>query len=83
MYQEFSDLTSKGQMSIIEQLERLKLFHLQVDKASNEGSILVIGDMNINLQQWDDSKYYLKKLAEEYQSMIGECGLELIDFGIT
>ena len=83
MYQEFSDLTSKGQMSIIEQLERLKLFHLQVDKVSKEGSILVIGDMNINLEQWDDSKYYLKKLAEEYQSMIGECGLELIDFGIT
>lgn len=70
-------------MSIIEQLERLKLFHLQVDKVSKEGSILVIGDMNINLEQWDDSKYYLKKLAEEYQSMIGECGLELIDFGIT
>ena len=70
-------------MSIIEQLERLKLFHLQVDKVSKEGSILVIGDMNINLEQWNDSKYYLKKLAEEYQSMIGECGLELIDFGIT
>ena len=70
-------------MSINEQLERLKLFHLQVDKVSKEGSILVIGDMNINLEQWDDSKYYLKKLAEEYQSMIGECGLELIDFGIT
>ena len=54
-----------------------------MDKVSKEGSILVIGDMNINLEQWDDSKYYLKKLAEEYQSMIGECGLELIDFGIT
>ena len=39
--------------------------------------------MNIDIQNWENSTYYLKKVAEEYQSLLGECGLELINFGIT
>ena len=70
-------------MSITQQLERLELLHSQIEKASKEGLILIIGDMNINLQKWEDPKYYQKQQAEKYQSIIGECGLEIIDFGIT
>ena len=33
MYYEFSDLTIKGQMSVNEQLERLKLFHSRLHLA--------------------------------------------------
>ena len=82
-YREFSDLTKKGQLTINEQIERLKILHLQLQKASKEGLIVILGDMNINLEQWEDSTYYLKKIAEEYQLLIGQCGLELLDFGIT
>ena len=57
--------------------------HAQIEQASKEGLILVIGDMNIDFQKWENSSYYLKKLAEAYQFMIGECGLEPINFGIT
>ena len=39
--------------------------------------------MNIDFEKWEDSSYYLKKIAEEYQSMIGNCGLEPLKFGIT
>jgi hypothetical protein len=40
--------------------------------------------MNIDLEKWeDDPKYYQKQQAEKYQSLIGECGLEIISFGIT
>ena len=39
--------------------------------------------MNIDLEKWEDLKYYQKKQAEKYQSLIGECGLEIISFGIT
>merc|ERR1712025_28895 len=42
-----------------------------------------MGDMNIDLLNWENSKYYLKKVAEEYQSLIGELGLEIFNFGIT
>ena len=80
---EFNDLTGEGQMSITQQLERLELLHSQIEKASKEGLILIIGDMNIDLQKWEDPKYYQKQQAEKYQSIIGESGLEVIDFGIT
>ena len=83
IYREFSDLTSRGQLTIEQQLENWKIFHSQVEKASTEGLILGIGDMNIDLEKLEESTYYLKKLAEEHQSMIGECGLELLNFGIT
>ena len=82
-YREFNDLTGKGPMSIEQQLEKLELLHTQIEKASKEGLILIIGDMNIDLQKWEEPKYYQKKQAEKYQSIIGECGLEIIDFGIT
>ena len=78
MYCEFSYLNSKAQMTINQQLERSQIFHSQVEKATKEGLILIIGGMNVNLELWEESIYYLKKLAEEYQSIIGECGLELI-----
>ena len=39
--------------------------------------------MNINLEHLEESTYYLKKLAEKYQMLIGECGLEVLNFGIT
>ena len=82
-YREFNDLVKRNQMSLNEQLERWKLFKAQVEKASSESLILCMGDMNIDLEKLEESTYYLKKLAEEHQSMIGECGLELLNFGIT
>ena len=60
MYREFNDLTTKGQMSITQQLEKLELLHTQIEKASKEGLILIIGHMNIDLQKWEDPKYYQK-----------------------
>ena len=42
-----------------------------------------MGDMNVNLEKWEDSTYYLKNLADEYQRLIGLCGLDLLNFGIT
>ena len=82
-YREFSNLTVKGQMTIDQQLEGWKIFLSQVEQASKEGLILCLGDMNINLELLEDPTYYLKKLAEEYQLIIGECGLEILNFGIT
>ena len=70
-------------MSIDQQLERWVIFNSQVQKASAEGTIVVIGDMNLDLDKIEESSYYLKKVAEQHQSMIGELGLHLFHFGIT
>ena len=83
IYREFNDLTGEGTMSTVQQIEKLEVLHTQIEKASKEGLILIIGDMNIDLQKWEDPKYYQKQQAEKYQSIIGEIGLEVIDFGIT
>ena len=37
--------------------------------------------MNIDLKKWELPK--INKTAEDYQLLIGECGLELLDFGFT
>ena len=55
MYQESNDLTSK--LSIENQIERLKIFSLQIEEATKEGMVLAIGDMNIDLEKLEDSKY--------------------------
>ena len=70
-------------MTIDQQLVGWKIFLSQVEQASKEGLILCLGDMNINLEQLEEPKYYLKKLADEYQLIVGECGLEILSFGIT
>ena len=64
---------------------QLKTKQTQIEQASKKGLILVaIGDMNIDLEkQEDDPNYYQKKQAEKYQSLVGECGLEIINFGMT
>merc|ERR1712079_118717 len=45
--------------------------------------VLVIGDMNLDLERFDDPTYYKKEIAEKYQEDLGEGGFELINFGLT
>ena len=54
-----------------------------MEKAKKEGLVLCIGDFNIDLEKLENSNYYMKKLAHEYQSMINEYQLEVLNFGIT
>ena len=65
------------------QLERFEIFHSQVELAQKEGTILCLGDFNINLENLENPSYYLKKLADEYLTMVGELGLEILDYGVT
>ena len=84
LYREFSDLSGLGQMSIDQQIERWKIYKSQIEQAKKENSlILCLGDMNINLEKLEESSYYLKKLAEEYQIMTSDFQLEVLNFGIT
>ena len=63
--------------------ERLQVLHSQVEKASKEGTLLILGDMNIDLDKMEEEKYYQAKQAKEYQTMISENGLDVIHFGKT
>ena len=59
-------------------------FGKQIEKATQEcDHVYILGDLNIDTIRWNDKDYYLKKLAEEYQTILGKNSLELIDYGIT
>ena len=64
-----------------EATERLQVLHSQVEKASKEGTLLILGDMNTDLDKMEEEKYYQAKQAKEYQTMISENGLDVIHFG--
>ena len=70
-------------MNESKQIERLQVLHSQVEKASKEGLMLILGDMNIDLDKMEEKDYYQEKQAKEYQTMIGENGLDIINFGTT
>ena len=53
-YRKFSDLVTPGQMSGTEKRERWKLFMDQAKSASKEGLVLVIGDLNLDLEKFED-----------------------------
>ena len=55
----------------------------QIEKATTEGKVIGIGDMNLDLNHWESPGYYLKKVAECYQTCLAENALELLEFGDT
>ena len=66
------------------QLYRFKSFGSQVTAACNESDrVIVLGDFNINIQKQNDVNYYLPKILQEYESIMGENGLSFKRFGIT
>ena len=74
----------KDKTTIKEQLARLEELGQQIEKAAQDcENIYILGDLNIDLKRWNDKDYYLKRIAEEYQSILGKNGLENLDFGIT
>ena len=56
----------KFPMTITQQNERLKLFHSKIERASQEGLILRIGYMNIDLETWENLSHSPQNLAEKY-----------------
>ena len=80
-YREFNKLDGNGPLNTNQEIEHIHILKQQIEIASKEGLVIIIGDMNIDLHKMEMSK--ITKQAEEYQLLIGECGLDLIDFGST
>ena len=65
LYREFNSLTGEeNDQSMPEQIKRFEELCTQIEKAANEASTICLGDMNINLNKWNEDDFYLKKLAE-------------------
>ena len=76
-------MSGSGALTINEQAERMKVFGEQVEKAASEGLVLGLGDLNIDLNNIDSPNYYLRKVSDEYLSVLANSGMELFNYGIT
>ena len=81
IYREWDNLDGNGPLDTGQHTENLRTLQSQIEIAIKEGLVIVIGDMNIDLKKWESQK--INKTAEDYQLLIGECGLEILDFGFT
>ena len=81
IYREWNNLDGNGPLDTNQHSENILTLKAQIEIAIKEGLVIVIGDMNIDLKKWDLPG--INKTAEDYQLLIGECGLELLDFGMT
>ena len=81
IYREWDNLDGNGPLNTGQHTENLHILQSQIEIAIKEGLVIVIGDMNIDLKKWESQK--INKTAEDYQLLIGECGLEILDFGFT
>ena len=89
LYREFQRITEMHDPCIDgksqdAQLHRFKSFGSQVTAACTESErVIVLGDFNINIQKQNDLNYYLPRVLQEYESIMGENGLSFKRFGIT
>ena len=64
-YREFNPCTGDEEIdktNVNEQLARFELFSQQVENAVQDcESIYIMGDMNVDINKWNDKDYYLKK----------------------
>ena len=73
-----------GLKSETDQLNRLKHFTDQIQKATLEKKILIIlGDANLCSQQWERKDYANFNVAVELRGILAQCGLKIWDLGKT
>ena len=67
-----------GDRSETSQVERIKTFSNQIEAASErKRNIIVLGDMNLCTNIWDDKDFKYKNIAEPLRSTIDNCGLKI------
>ena len=81
LYREWSH---EGVKSNEVQLEAMKIFCSQMEKACKEKkNVIVQGDVNLCAIKWLEADYNLKFLSDELLSTLALCGLENVDLGNT
>jgi hypothetical protein len=81
LYREWSH---EGVKSNEVQLEAMKIFCSQMEKACKEKkNVIVQGDMNLCSIKWLEADFNLKFLSGKLRSTLALCGLENVDLGNT
>ena len=65
-------------------MEAIQILTKQLEVASKERKpIVMMGDMNLCSTKWMESDFTWKKIAEEVQGTLINCGLKTVDLGLT
>ena len=62
--------------SIDAQVQSIRIFTSQIEKAASENkTILLLGDANLCCESWDSPGFLLKRVADELRETLTQCGL--------
>ena len=80
----YREWNSNGNVSNSAQSERIQIFLEQIGKATvRNDRVLIMGDLNLCSNKWDDKNYPHKSLADEWRSGIAKYGMQHINLGST
>jgi hypothetical protein len=81
LYREWSP---RGVKTAEAQMEQVKLLNNQLLRATaTKKGVVVLGDMNLDQEKWDEKGCSSYNLAEEFRTGLSECGLEVHELGKT
>jgi exonuclease III len=81
LYREWSP---QGDNSASSQMGQVEVLINQLNMAAaSKKQLVVMGDINLDKQKWDDHTYSSFNLSEELRSCLAVCGLEIHDLGFT
>ena len=73
-----------GVKSIEAQVEAMRVFTNQIEQAAAENkNIIILGDANLCSIKWNSPNFLHKKISDELQDTLMNCGLSPIPMGIT
>ena len=80
----YREWSHEGRKSSEIQLEAIKIFCSQIEKASSEGkNIIIQGDANLCSEKWQQSDFLLCYLSDELIGTLAQCGIENVKLGNT
>ena len=73
-----------GQKTNQLQLASIKELTVQLETADSENvSIVMLGDVNLCAEKWNEEGFLHKPIAEEIKGTLAQCGMINVDLGVT
>ena len=78
----YREWNTDGAKSIPKQLESMQVLTKQIEQARSESkNMIIMADVNLNSDKWDDPTFTLKTISEELRDTLKQCGLKANDNG--
>ena len=80
----YREWTKNGDVTQEKQLQSIQILTAQLEAAANEEKeIIVLGDINLCSNKWNNADFLHKTVANELKETLTQCGLVIAELGIT